>query len=58
LDYLVRLAIEPEELHRFVSNPERAAANAGLSEGDRRTLFSGDEGKIYAALASNPRATS
>jgi hypothetical protein len=55
LNYLVRLAIEPEELFRFVSDPDRAATDAGLSEGDRRTLFSGDEGKVYAALASTAR---
>jgi hypothetical protein len=48
--FLVRLAVEPQTLSEFVSDPEAAATKAGLSDEDRMILFSGDQNRIYAAL--------
>jgi len=48
--FFVRLASDLELFCRFVANPEAAAKQAGVTEEDRELLFSGDQGRIYAAL--------
>jgi hypothetical protein len=49
--YMVGLAIDPGQLSDFILDSEKAMERAGLSPGDREVLLSGDQGRIFAALA-------
>jgi hypothetical protein len=49
--FMVNLASDIGGLSRFIANPQTVATEAGLSQEDRDILFSGDQNRIYAALA-------
>ncbi len=49
--YMVCLAIDPEQLSDFISDSEKAMERAGLSLEHRAVLLSGDQYRIFAALA-------
>jgi hypothetical protein len=48
--FLVELASDLDRLCSFIADPQAVATEAGLGEEDRALLFSGDQGRIYAAL--------
>lgn len=50
--YLVCLAVEPGHFSEFVADPQAAAEKAGLSQEDQAILLSGDQNRIYAAVAA------
>lgn len=52
--FMVRLASDPERLSAFIADPERAMNEAGLSDEERQLVRSGDQNRLYAALASRP----
>lgn len=56
-NYLVQIAFDLERLDAFISDPMKAAAESGLSEDDQSILFSGDQNRIYAAIAAPPAST-
>jgi len=49
--YMVGLAIDPEQLSDFILDSEKAMERAGISPEHRDVLLSGDQGRIFAALA-------
>lgn len=49
--FMLRLATDLELLTRFVANPAITAEDEGLSAEDRAILFSGDQRRIYFAIA-------
>src|SRR5436853_3992952 len=49
--FMVNLASDIGGLSKFIANPQAVATEAGLSQEDRDILFSGDQNRIYAALA-------
>ncbi len=51
-NYLVELATDLDRLSAFISDPGKAAQDAGLSDDDHKVLLSGDQNRIYAAVAS------
>jgi hypothetical protein len=60
VDFLVRVAIDPRAMGAFLGDPRGAAIEAGLTRADRAILLSGDQNRLYAALAADrprPRAT-
>ena len=55
--FLVGLATNADQLGRFIKDPDGSMRDAGLSEGDRATLKSGNAATIYARLSGGPSAT-
>lgn len=53
LDFLVRLAVDPQEFGAFIRHPRAAARKAGLTPREREILLSGDHNRLYAALAGD-----
>src|SRR5689334_14258486 len=49
--FMVKLASDIDGLSKFIANPQEVATEAGLSQEDRDILFSGDQNRIYGALA-------
>jgi hypothetical protein len=50
--FLARMAVDPAAFARFVADAAAAVTEADLSPEERALLFSGDQNRLYAALAS------
>lgn len=49
--FMVRLATDPERLAAFIDDADAAMADAGLSAEERELVRSGDQDRLYEALA-------
>ena len=52
LDFLIRTATDPDDLARFLEDPEAAVRSARLSAADRQIVLSRKASVISAALRS------
>ncbi|HVG22796.1 MAG TPA: hypothetical protein VND45_01470 [Thermoanaerobaculia bacterium] len=55
-EFMLELATNLDRLSEFVASPRPTAEAAGLGEDELDVLFSGDQGRIYLALAKGESA--
>jgi hypothetical protein len=56
LDFLVKLAIEPETLTAYMRDPEAVIDKAGLDGKARKALISGDALSVHRAISATAAA--
>lgn len=56
LNFLTKLATEPETLSNFVRDPEEVMSKHGLDENARQALLSGDPLRVHSAISARAAA--